>query len=159
MAPSPLLSWAFVGVRTLLASFWPSMDENPTDSCAHWWVSCSSSVTEMWPGAAGGHPQPKHRRCAGHLLLTFGRREVLLCLQQAVVVLWWGGGPASITASFARAFWLSGLDARWIRGWSHRGRAGSPHALLCSRSFALAQASAGTATSFKIWPQTFITQC
>lgn len=87
MAPSPLLSWAFVGVRTLLASFWPSMDENPTDSCAHWLVSCSSSVTEMWPGAAGGHPQPKHRGCAGHLLLTFGRREVFPCLQQAVVVL------------------------------------------------------------------------
>lgn len=40
-----------------------------------------------------------------------------------------------------------------------QGRSGRPSSVFCSGSFAPAQASVGRATSFKIWPQTFITQC
>lgn len=40
-----------------------------------------------------------------------------------------------------------------------QGRSGRPSSMFCSGDFTPAQASAETATSFKIWPQTFITQC
>lgn len=40
-----------------------------------------------------------------------------------------------------------------------QGRSGRPSSVFCSGGFTPAQASAETATSFKIWPQTFITQC
>jgi len=51
------------------------------------------------------------------------------------------------------------LPQGFREGQSSGGRSGRPSSVFCSGSFAPAQASAGTATSFKIWPQTFITQC
>lgn len=56
MAPSLLLSWAFVGSRTVLGSFWPSMDEIPAYSCAHWWVFCCLRWQKCVPEPAGGAP-------------------------------------------------------------------------------------------------------
>lgn len=51
------------------------------------------------------------------------------------------------------------LSQGFGEGQSPRGRSGQPSSVYCSGTFALAQAGVRTATSFKIWPQTFITQC
>lgn len=43
--------------------------------------------------------------------------------------------------------------------WCTQGRFCCPRGMFCSGSFTPTQANVGIATSFKIWPQTFITQC